>query len=169
MKNLSKYLMSLALVVALGACGSKDDVNTGNDVDMYANLEVSLGAPVRGVALGSQEDLDVRAGNMVHFAYDRYNIDRDAAATLKRQALWLKAFPDVSIIVEGHADERGTRKYNQALGERRADAVKRYLVANGISARRITTVSYGKDRPLVAESNEAAWAKNRRAVSVITK
>ena len=88
---------------------------------------------------------------------------------MKKQAAWLKMYPKVNIIIEGNCDERGTRKYNQALGEKRANAAKRYLIAQGISAKRITTVSYGKDKPAVLGNTEEAYAKNRRDVTIIAK
>ncbi|MEQ8166231.1 MAG: peptidoglycan-associated lipoprotein Pal [Alphaproteobacteria bacterium] len=117
---------------------------------------------------GSQAALEQAAGDRVFFDFDRYNIDGEAEDTLKAQAAWLESNPSVTVTVEGHADERGTREYNLALGERRANAVKNYLVALGIDDGRITTISYGKERPAVEGSNEAAWAKNRRAVTVVT-
>ena len=104
---------------------------------------------------------------MIYFETDRYNIDSADAAALQTQAQYLMQYPDVRVTVEGHADERGTREYNLALGERRANAAKNYLVGIGIGANRISTVSYGKERPVALGSTEAAWAQNRRAVTVI--
>ena len=104
---------------------------------------------------------------MVHFDFDKYNIRPDAAEVLKRKAAWLKENVDVSVIVEGHCDERGTDEYNLALGERRADAAKKFLVSLGIQPNRLETISYGEERPLDPGHNEAAWAKNRRAQFVI--
>ena len=102
------------------------------------------------------------------FGFDRADLTPDARAILERQAQWLLANSGVTIQVEGHCDERGTRAYNLGLGERRATAVRNYLVSLGVPASRITTISYGKERPAVAGSNEAAWAQNRRGVSTIT-
>ncbi len=117
---------------------------------------------------GSQEDLVVNVGDRVFFDTDRSTIRPDGRATLDKQSAWLKQHPQNVITVEGHADERGTREYNLALGNRRATAAKNYLVATGINPNRITTISYGKERPAVVGSNEQAWSQNRRAVSVVT-
>ncbi|MZR32144.1 peptidoglycan-associated lipoprotein Pal [Sneathiella litorea] len=116
---------------------------------------------------GSQEDLVLNVGDRVFFGFDKYDVDSEAQATLQRQAAWLKANPTVTLVIEGNADERGTREYNLALGDRRATAVKNYLVTLGISADRLSTISYGKERPVALGHNEAAWAQNRRAVSVV--
>jgi len=103
----------------------------------------------------------------VFFAFDSSALNSQATEALDTQAAWLKKHNDVNVIVQGHADERGTREYNLALGERRANAVKQYLVSQGVAANRISTISYGKERPAVLGSNEAAWAQNRRAVTVV--
>lgn len=109
----------------------------------------------------------VNGQNVIYFDTDRYNIDSADAAALQTQAQYLAQYPGVNVTVEGHADERGTRDYNLALGERRANAAKNYLVSLGVSAGRIRVVSYGKERPVALGSNEAAWAQNRRAVTVV--
>ena len=116
---------------------------------------------------GSQEDLEVSVGDRVLFDYDSSVLDPVATQTLDRQAAWLKQYPDVIVTVEGHADERGTREYNLALGDRRASAVKNYLVALQVSDDRILTLSYGEERPDDPGHDEAAWARNRRAVTVV--
>ncbi|WP_340149275.1 peptidoglycan-associated lipoprotein Pal [uncultured Sneathiella sp.] len=116
---------------------------------------------------GSQEDLVLNVGDRVFFGFDEYSLSNEAQATLQRQAAWLKANPTVTLLVEGNCDERGTREYNLALGERRATAVKNYLVTLGISPDRLSTISYGKERPVALGHNEAAWAQNRRSVSVV--
>ncbi len=100
------------------------------------------------------------------FDYDSSTVNEQGREVLQRQAAWLKQYPNVRFTVEGHADERGTREYNLALGERRAQAVKDYLMSLGIAESRLVTISYGKERPAVAGSNEAAWSQNRRGVSV---
>ncbi len=105
---------------------------------------------------------------MIHFDFDKYDIRPQDAEILKQNAEVLKRFPMVKIQIEGHCDERGTEEYNLALGERRANSAKRYLISLGISADRITTISYGEERPLDPAHNEEAWAKNRRAEFVIT-
>jgi peptidoglycan-associated lipoprotein len=116
---------------------------------------------------GTQDDLVVNVGDQVFFGYDKYDISAVSNTTLERQAAWLKKYPSVTVAIEGHCDERGTREYNLALGERRANAVKDYLVALGVSANRISTISYGKERPVALGSSEAAWAQNRRGVTVV--
>lgn len=117
---------------------------------------------------GSKRDFEVNAGDRVFFDYDQSDIRPDAAATLQKQAAWLKRYSSVTLTIEGHCDERGTREYNLALGARRASATKEYLIGQGISASRLETISYGKEKPACVESNEGCWAQNRRAVSVIS-
>ncbi len=117
---------------------------------------------------GTQEDLEVSVGDRVFFDYDSSVLSPTATQTLDKQGAWLKQYPDVIVTVEGHADERGTREYNLALGDRRANAVKNYLVALQVGPDRILTISYGEERPVDAGHDEAAWAKNRRAVTVVT-
>ena len=116
---------------------------------------------------GSQQDLAQTAGDRVFFEYDRTDISPEAQEILRRQAAWLKRYPNVSVTIEGHTDERGTREYNLALGERRAQAVKNVLVALGIPASRMQTISYGKERPEVPHSDESSYAQNRRGVTVV--
>ncbi len=120
-----------------------------------------------GPAPGSQEDLKVNVGDRVFFGYDQFNLMAPAREILERQAVWLKKYPAVTLTVEGHCDARGTREYNLALGERRAQSVKDYLISLGVDPSRIATISYGKERPEELGNNEAAWAQNRRGVSVV--
>ena len=121
-----------------------------------------------GIVPGSRADFVSQAGSdTVHFATDSSDVDAEAQGILTRQAAWLQKFPNVRVTVEGHCDERGTREYNLALGDRRANSAKTFLVNAGISAARITTISYGKERPIAMGSDESAWAQNRRAVSVV--
>ncbi|MAU40232.1 MAG: peptidoglycan-associated lipoprotein [Kordiimonas sp.] len=115
-----------------------------------------------GPVAGSQEDLDGTAGSLVYFGFDRYDLSAEARAALQAQAQWLQSNDNVNVTVEGHCDERGTREYNLALGDRRATAVKNYLVALGVSPSRVKTISYGKERPAVLGQGESAWAQNRR-------
>jgi peptidoglycan-associated lipoprotein len=103
----------------------------------------------------------------INFDLDQYDIDARARQILDSQAQWLTQYPNTRITLEGHADERGTREYNLALGDRRANAAKNYLAARGVSATRITTISYGKERPIALGSDEASWAQNRRAVTIV--
>jgi peptidoglycan-associated lipoprotein len=122
-------------------------------------------APLSGP--GSQQDLASAAGDRVFFPYDRSDIAPEAQQILERQARWLQRYPNLNVTIEGHADERGTREYNLSLGERRAQAVKNVLVALGIPASRISTISYGKERPEIPHSDEQSYAQNRRAVTVL--
>jgi peptidoglycan-associated lipoprotein len=116
---------------------------------------------------GSQQDLAQTAGDRVFFDYDRSDITPEGQEILQRQAQWLKRYPNVGVTIEGHTDERGTREYNLALGERRAQAVKNVLVALGIPTSRMQTISYGKERPAVPHSDDSSYAQNRRAVTVV--
>jgi peptidoglycan-associated lipoprotein len=117
---------------------------------------------------GSAADFVAKAGtDTVLFGLDSYGLDETALLVLDRQAEWLNRFSSVRITIEGHCDERGTREYNLALGERRANAVKNFLAARGVSPARMTVISYGKERPAVDGSTEEAWAQNRRAVTVL--
>ena len=116
---------------------------------------------------GSQEDLAANVGDRVFFDTDESSVRGDQRPVLERQAAWLQRYPQVTVVMEGHADERGTREYNLALGDCRAAAMKSVLVALGIDANRISTVTFGKERPEMVGSNPAAWAKNRRGVTVV--
>jgi len=119
------------------------------------------------VVAGSEQDLKVNVGDTVHFGYNEYSVQDEDKTTLQRQAAWLQKYPAVRVTVEGHCDERGTREYNLALGARRANAVKEYLVSLGVSSARVDTISYGKERPICTESDESCWAQNRRGVTVV--
>lgn len=117
---------------------------------------------------GSHRDfLTNISSDRIYFGYDQFNVDAEDMATLRSQATWLLRYPGVRVTLEGHADERGTRDYNIALGERRANAAKNYLASLGIDPERINVISYGKERPAVVGSNEEAYAQNRRAVTVV--
>lgn len=121
-------------------------------------------------AIGSPAEVErelVSVGDTVYFAFDSYTLDAVAQRTLERQAAVLLKSGSIPVTVEGHADERGTREYNLALGERRASSVKDYLVASGVTPGRVRTISYGEERPAAFGSSEAEWAKNRRAVTVV--
>ncbi len=119
-------------------------------------------AKVEGPAPGTQEELDLAVGSLIYFDFDKFDLKPEARATIERWSQWLEQNPSVTVSIEGHADERGTREYNLGLGERRATSARNYLVAIGIDAGRIGTISYGKERPVCATSNEACWSQNRR-------
>ena len=126
-------------------------------------------AGVGQIVPGSQEDFLQTVGqygDRIFFDTDKFNVDAEDQSTLQRQAQWLAQYPNVRVTVEGHADERGTREYNLALGERRANSAKNYLASLGVDASRVQTVSYGKERPQALGSDEQSWAQNRRAVTV---
>lgn len=116
---------------------------------------------------GSGQEFTVNVGDRVFFSLDSSSIDSDAERVLMRQAEWLLHYPHYSIMIEGHADERGTREYNLALGQRRAVAVRDYLISLGVSAQRIQTISYGKERPVVVCDDISCWNQNRRAVTTL--
>jgi peptidoglycan-associated lipoprotein len=142
-----------------GAAGKSAAVDRGS-----AATGTTTAAPKRPLST----ILTVDVGDRVFFDFDKYSLKAKARQTLERQATFLKNNAGVKVVLQGHADERGTREYNLALGERRASAAKNYLVALGINPNRITIISYGKERPSVAGSNETAWSQNRRAVTVIS-
>ncbi|WP_265571599.1 peptidoglycan-associated lipoprotein Pal [Sphingomicrobium nitratireducens] len=162
-----------ATTLALGACSSKD--KAVEDVPPpVTDVGSTTGAADDDVDLvelpGAQADLIAAAGSdTIYFATDESLLDAAAKATLAAQARWLVANPQVNASIEGHADERGTREYNLALGERRANAARAYLVTQGVPDSRLTTVSWGKERPVAIGSNETAWAQNRRAVTVVVR
>ena len=164
--RLNSVLSIIAAVVLLAACASEQPqpAKPGAGPGMQAQP-----APVAGAQIvpGSQADLVANVGDRVFFDYDKSDLRADARAQVEKWAQWLKKYPQNTVTIEGHCDERGTREYNLALGERRAAAAKKYLAALGIEARRIATISYGKERPAVVGSNEAAWAQNRRDVMVV--
>jgi peptidoglycan-associated lipoprotein len=133
-----------------------------------ASKPKDTGTGSMGPKPGSQEDLAVNVGDRVFFDTDKYSVSAEAKATLQRQAAWLAKYPNVAVTVEGHCDERGTREYNLALGDRRANSARDALVGLGVAASRIKTISYGEERPDCVESTDSCWAKNRRAVTVVT-
>jgi peptidoglycan-associated lipoprotein len=160
-----KVLSLFAAVALLAACETTPD-NTASTGGGAAAAAPAVTQP-SGPRPGSQQDLVANVGDRVFFAFDKSDVSPEARRTLERQAEWLKRYPQVTVTIEGHADERGTREYNLALGERRATSVKNVLVALGIPANRVSTISYGKERPAVVGSNDAAYAQNRRGVTVV--
>jgi len=162
----SKFLAVAAVGLFLAACekAPENAAATGGS----GTSSTATGPATSGIASGSVQDFQVNVGDRVFFDFDKFDVKPAGKATLDKQAAWLKKFPQWKVVVEGHCDERGTREYNLALGERRANAVKSYLVNQGIPANRVTTISYGKERPVALGSNEAAWAQNRRGVTVLS-
>lgn len=158
---------ALSAALLLAACTHKQEAATTAPPPV-APPPPQQQAVQSSIIPGSAQDFKVNVGDTVHFALNQYNIEDNDKATLNKQAAWLARYPSVRLNIEGHCDERGTREYNLALGARRANAVKEFLVAQGVSAGRLETVSYGKERPICTESNEDCWAQNRRGVSVIT-
>ncbi len=170
-----KFLISIMLVFFVAACATKpkdtaDSTGTGSsgsDSSVSTDGGSITETDGSGIVAGSQEDLIVNVGDRVFFGYDSSDLDSDALELLQDQVAWLKQNSSVSVTIEGHCDERGTREYNLALGEKRAQAVKNYLIGLGISPDRVSTISYGKERPAVVGSNDGAWAQNRRSVTIV--
>ncbi|MCH7931373.1 MAG: peptidoglycan-associated lipoprotein Pal [Proteobacteria bacterium] len=175
----TKFVIVFAALFLVAACETAPE-ETASTAGAGAAAETTTSAGVSGEAVsaqpststagptpGTQEDLVVNVGDRVFFDFDKAVIMAAAEKTLKRQAAWLTQYGGVTVTVEGHCDERGTREYNLALGERRANAVKNYLVALGVDAGRIATISYGKERPEALGHNEAAWSQNRRSVTAV--
>src|SRR2546423_4418934 len=163
-------LRAAAALMVLAGCTTKPPATAAPRVEPPPAAENS--APVASesstIVPGSAEDLRVNVGDTVHFDYDRYELRDEDRNILQRQASWLQKYPQVRVTVEGHCDERGTREYNLALGARRANAVKEYLVGLGVSAGRVGTISYGKERPVCTQSSEDCYAQNRRGVTTVT-
>ncbi len=167
-----KFLTLFAAVLLLGACETTPEEDAGTE-----SVTATQPAPapqveptpqeIPGPVPGSQEDLIVQVGDRVFFAYDSSELSFEAQSTIQALSVWMNNNPSVTLTIEGHCDERGTREYNLALGDRRANAVGDYLVALGINPGRISTISYGKERPAVPGSNESAWAQNRRGVFAV--
>ena len=125
-------------------------------------------ATTSSILPGSAEDFRVNVGDTVHFDYDKYDIRDEDHPLLQHQAAWLARYPAVRVTVEGHCDDRGTREYNLALGARRSNSVKEYLVSLGVSSARVDTISYGKERPVCTDESESCWSQNRRGVTTIS-
>jgi peptidoglycan-associated lipoprotein len=159
-------LAALSAALMLAGCTTPKQAETTTPPSMASNTAPS--APTSNIVPGSAEDLRVNVGDTVHFGYNEYNIEDNDKTTLQRQATWLAKYPSVRVTVEGDCDERGTREYNLALGARRANAVKEYLVSLGVSAARLETISYGKEHPVCSESSEDCYAQNRRGVTTIS-
>ena len=151
----AKLAALLVAALAMGACAK----NPATDPGALANASAAVP--------GSQQDFVVNVGDRVFFESDSSELTQQSLATLDKQAQWLRNYPQYNFVVEGHADERGTREYNIALGARRAQAVHEYLVSHGIAAHRMHTISYGKERPVAVCDDISCWSQNRRAVTVL--
>jgi peptidoglycan-associated lipoprotein len=149
-----KLVGMLAAALSIGACAK-------NAADNASAANASAAVP------GSQQDFVVNVGDRVFFETDSSELTQQAVGTLERQAQWLRTYPQYAFIIEGHADERGTREYNIALGARRAQTVREFLVSRGVQAHRMRTISYGKERPVAVCNDISCWSQNRRAVTVL--
>jgi peptidoglycan-associated lipoprotein len=179
----TRYILMGAVALTLSACASTPEIEDVVDntpvvqpaepvveptpPPVIAEPEVIAAVP-EGPMAGTAEHFKYVSGDdRVYFGYDRYDLTNQARDVLRKQADWLGQYDQAIVVVGGNADERGTREYNLALGARRADTVKAFLVSLGVNPSRVTTVSYGKERPIAGESNEAAWAMNRNAHSAV--
>jgi peptidoglycan-associated lipoprotein len=162
MAKLARNPLVIALVagLALASCAKNKKLNSADDLGLNANNNNSA-------TPGSQQDFTVNVGDRIFFDTDSSSIRADAAQTLNRQAQWLNQYPNYRITVEGHADERGTREYNLALGARRAEATRDYLASQGVDAGRLRTISYGKEKPVAVCDDISCWSQNRRAVTAL--
>ena len=162
---LKKLLLLVVTGFFLASCAATN-TQQGGDVDA-ASSSTSSGSD-SSITAGTQEDLIVNVGDRVFFEFDSSELTVDAQATLDAQAAWLMQYPDTNVTIEGHADERGTREYNLALGDKRAFAVYSYLAQAGIDTNRMEYISWGKERPEVVGSDETAYSQNRRGVTTVT-
>ena len=164
--QISNLLALFTALFFLGACASVKTTDSG-DADS-GSASIAGVDSVDGVYVGSDTVKELATGvpDRVFFAYDSYSVTTRGLVTLQKQAKWMEGNSSSTVIVQGHCDERGTREYNLALGERRANSAKDYVVGYGIDPSRISTISYGKERPVATASSESAWMKNRRAVTV---
>ncbi len=171
--SISKTAAAVILTSALtlGACSKKapEELPPAPLTSTPAPTPAPTPAAPTGPVVGSQAHFEGAVGSstVVYFDTDRFNIDSSDATALQAQAQYFARFPQLTFTIEGHTDERGTREYNLALGERRANSAKNYLVSLGVAPNRIRTVSFGKERPVALASNAGAWAQNRRAASII--
>ena len=158
----SRAAVAMAIAVSLAACENKPKPETG-----LGPGGTGYGQDGGPVTPGSAREFAVKVGDTVYFTTDSTDLTPDAQTTLRAQATWLKQYPQYTVTVEGHADERGTREYNIALGARRAQAARDYLVSRGVQANRMRTISYGKERPVAVCNDISCWSQNRRAVTVL--
>ena len=161
----AKPLAALAVLCLLAACS--DDAATSNTAGAATGSGAAASSAGWGTQPGRQEELVSSVGDRVFFGLDQSALSGEARATLDRQAAWLTRYPQVLVQVAGNADERGTEEYNLALGQRRANAARDYLVARGVSSGRLGTISYGKTRPTALGSDEQSWSQNRNAITSV--
>ncbi|MGU3576863.1 peptidoglycan-associated lipoprotein Pal [Brucellaceae bacterium C25G] len=155
----SPLIIALFMTLAVAGCASKKNLpNNAGDLGLGGSATP-----------GSQQDFTVNVGDRIFFDLDSSVVRADAQQTLAKQAQWLARYPQYSITVEGHSDERGTREYNLALGQRRAAAARDYLASRGVPTNRMRTISYGKERPVAACDDISCWSQNRRAVTVLNQ
>jgi peptidoglycan-associated lipoprotein len=170
-------VVALAAALTLGACGNDDGATAPSASSVPGGLQGNMDgvagnslAPDGAIdAQSLQQQLSIQAGDRVLFDTDQFELSGEAQTVLQKQAAWLAAHPSVTVSIEGNADERGTREYNLALGDRRANSIRNYLVALGVDGGRMSAISYGKERPECEESSDACWAQNRRGTTVITQ
>lgn len=162
-----KLLSMFAAVLLLAACETASDTSGGATGTGGSQVGTGSTGGSTTRARTPQEELVAEVGDRVFYDFDKSDLKPEARRTIERWAAFLRKYPNLTTTIEGHCDERGTREYNLALGERRANAAKNFLVSLGIDARRVATISYGKERPAVVGSNEAAWSQNRRGVLVV--
>jgi peptidoglycan-associated lipoprotein len=151
-------VLVVGAVVGIGGCATNE---AGNGAQL-------AGADGKGpITPGTQRDFSVNVGDLVYFSSDSVDLTPEAQSTLQKQSQWLRQYPQFTITIEGHADERGTREYNIALGARRATTVRNFLAQNGVQANRVRTISYGKERPVAICNDISCWSQNRRAQTVL--
>ncbi len=163
-----KLITMIAAALLLAACTDKEEAGAAAETTASATTSTTTAPTViAGPTAGSQEHLVVNVGDRVFYDFDSSDLRPEARSTVEALAVWMSNYPAATLVLEGHADERGTREYNLALGERRANAIRDYLVALAIAPNRLSTISYGKERPAVLGSTDEAWAQNRRGVFVV--
>jgi peptidoglycan-associated lipoprotein len=160
MAKLARNPLIIAMLagLALASCAKNKKLNSADDLGLNANNSATPGSP---------QDFTVNVGDRIFFDTDSSSIRADAQQTLAKQAQWLNQYPNYRVMVEGHADERGTREYNLALGARRAESTRDYLASQGVAANRMKTISYGKEKPVAVCDDISCWSQNRRAVTAL--
>ena len=169
---LNKFFVMVGLVFLLASCETASQKAVSGSASATSGSSskadsVKKGSSLFAKAKETASDKLISVGDRVYFGYDSAELSNEAKQMLDKQSRFLRANPDLSFTIEGHCDERGTREYNLALGEKRAQSVKNYLINLGISSDRVSTISYGKERPAVVGSNDGAWAQNRRSVTLV--